>query len=74
MNKEKAWVWFKGDEKGGSWVSGFLASSSKEQKGILIERSDFVSCRLPEWRVKLEEPKNLNESPEIPKNSIWKYI
>ena len=27
MEKKKAWVWFKGGLKGGSWVAGFIAST-----------------------------------------------
>ncbi len=73
MGKEKAGVWFKGGLKGGSWEGGFLASKS-EERGIKIERSDFVNCTVPEWRVKFEEPKDLLEEPEIPKGSVWKYL
>ena len=72
MKKEKAWVWFKGGQKGGYWVSGFYATSA-EEGGILIERSDFVSCRVPEWRISLEEPKDEKLGPSIPKGAIWKY-
>ncbi len=70
--KRKAWIWFKGGLNGGSWVSGFLASTSKEG-GFLIERSDFVNCRVPEWRISFEEPKDETKGPEIPLNGIWKF-
>ncbi len=73
MEKKKAWVWFKGGLKGGSWVSGFIASKTNED-GILIERTDFVTCRVPEWRVKFDEPFNKKESPQIPQDAIWKYF
>ncbi len=73
MGKEKAWVWFKGGLKGGLWEGGFLASKSQEG-GITIERADFVTCRVPDWRVKFDEPKDLLKEPEIPKEAIWKYI
>ncbi len=73
MKREKAWVWFKGDLKeGGYWVSGFLASSCDEE-GLLIERSDFVSCRVPEWRVTFAEPENEKNGPKIPEGAIWKF-
>ena len=72
MNKEKVWVWFKRGIKGGQWVSGFLASSCEEE-GVLIEKSDFVNCRVPEWRIRIKEPGDINEGPEIPKDAIWKY-
>ncbi len=72
MKKEKGWVWFKGDEKGGYWVSGFICSTS-EEGGILIERPDFVSCRVPAWRINLSEPIDKNSGPEIPEDAIWKY-
>ena len=73
MEREKAWIWFKGGLKGGSWVGGFVATKSQEG-GYLVERSDFVKCRLPEWRISLTEPLNLNQSPMIPKNAEWKFI
>ncbi len=73
MERKKAWIWFKGGLDGGSWVSGFMASNDGKE-GFLIERSDFVTCRVPEWRVKFEEPENLKEEPTIPKDPTWKYI
>ena len=70
--KQKAWVWFKGGlKKQGEWVGGFLAK--EEQEGFVIERSDFVSCKVPKWRVKLQEPNNLKQGPAIPNNPKWKY-
>ncbi len=73
MKKEKAWVWFKGGLKGGSWESGFLASHS-EKGGIEIEKADFIKCRVPEWRVLYQEPKDEKASPEIPDGADWKYL
>ena len=73
MRKEKAWVWFKGGVTGGHWMGGFLASDS-EEGGFILEKSDFVTCRVPEWRVTFEEPINKNQEPQIPKNATWKYI
>jgi len=73
MERQKAWVWFKGGITGGSWVPGFIASSGKEE-GLLIEKTDFVSCRVPEWRVRFDEPENDKKGPDIPANPIWKYI
>ena len=73
MDRKKAWVWFNGGQRGGTWVAGFLASNDQEE-GVLIERSDFVSCRVPEWRVRYEEPRDEKEEPQIPLNPTWKYI
>tara|TARA_Y100001970_G_C13722972_1_gene597591 strand:+ start:84 stop:302 length:219 start_codon:yes stop_codon:yes gene_type:complete len=72
MEKKKAWIWFKGGEDGGSWVSGFFASKDKEGK-VIIENPDFVTCTVPEWRVIYEEPKNKYQSPDIPNDAIWKF-
>ena len=72
MEKKKAWIWFKGGQAGGEWVAGFVASSDK-QEGVLIERADFVKCRVPKWRVSYEEPKDEKQGPKMPENSIWKY-
>ncbi|WP_320667310.1 hypothetical protein [Prochlorococcus sp. MIT 1307] len=74
MEKKKAWVWFKGGLNGGSWVSGFIASNDDLQPGVLIEKADFVSCRVPEWRVSFDQPEHKKKSPEIPNNPTWKYI
>ena len=74
MDREKAWVWFKGGLQGGGyWLGGFLASKSPEG-GYIVEKSDFVKCRLPEWRVNLKEPKSKDSSPNIPVDAIWKYL
>ena len=72
MKKVKAWVWFKGGLNPGSWESGFSASSC-DQEGILIEKPDFVSCRVPEWRISFSEPLDKTIGPEIPSSPIWKY-
>ncbi len=72
MEKRKAWVWFKGGQAGGSWISGFVAKAH-EKEGVIIERSDFISCRVPDWRVRYEKPMNEKEGPQIPKNTFWKY-
>ncbi len=73
MRKESVWVWFKGNEKGGYWLGGFLGTTSTEG-GILIERPDFVSCRVPEWRISIDEPDDKKVGPKIPEDTLWKLI
>ncbi len=73
MEKKKAWVWFKGGIKGGQWVGGFMASNFIEEKGFLIEKSDYVSCIVPEWRISFEQPSSESQGPSIPKDATWKY-
>ena len=73
MKKEKVWVWFKGGLKGGEWKAGFLATTC-EEGGLLIENSDYISCRVPEWRVRVNQPENINEGPKIPEGEDWKLI
>ena len=73
MERKKAWIWFKGGLSGGKWVPGFIASSDKEN-GLVIEHRDFVTCRVPEWRVRFDEPLDVKEEPDIPKDPTWKYI
>ena len=74
MDREKAWIWFKGGLQGGHWVGGFWATKSDEG-GYIVEKSDFVKCRLPEWRVSLSEPENPTQPPsDISSKSIWKHI
>ena len=53
-------------------MGGFLASNSPEG-GILIERSDFIACRVPEWRVSFSEPIDINNGPSIPKDPTWRF-
>ena len=72
MKKKKAWVWFKGSLKEGEWVSGFFASDA-EGGGILLESPNFVTCRVPKWRVVFDEPNDLNQGPSIPPEAEWKY-
>ena len=72
MDRVKVWGWFKGGLEGGYWMGGFLASKSLEG-GFIIEKQDFVSCRVPDWRISLTEPKDLKVSPNIPEDALWKY-
>ena len=73
MEKQKAWVWFKGGLEKGEWISGFIATSD-DNEGLLIERSDYVRCRVPEWRVRFQEPEDKKEGPQIPDNPTWKIL
>ncbi len=72
MNKEKAWVWFKGGLKGGCWMSGFFANKG-EQEILNIESPNFIACKLPLWRVRFSEPEDTHIGPVIPEDAIWKY-
>jgi len=72
MEKEKAWVWFKGGVSGGFWQGGFKATKSTDE-GVLIEHADFKNCRVPEWRICLSEPTNKKAGPKIPEGAIWIY-
>ena len=40
--------------------------------GVRIERSDYVPCRVADWRVVFKEPEDLQVGPEIPENAVWK--
>ena len=40
--------------------------------GVRIERSDYVPCRVADWRVVFKEPADINAGPEIPENAVWK--
>jgi hypothetical protein len=40
--------------------------------GVRIERSDYVPCRVADWRVVFKEPADINVGPEIPENAVWK--
>ena len=73
MDRQKAWVWFKGGLTGGKWVSNFIATRDEEE-GVIIERPDFVRCRVPEWRVRFKEPEEESKGPQIPNNPKWKYL
>jgi len=73
MEDEKAWVWFKGSLKGGYWAGGFIATQSNDG-GYIIEKPDFVKCRVPEWRVTFLKPENEKEGPHIPEDPTWKYF
>ena len=74
MQKENCWVWFKGALKeGGSWKGGFTCKTDQEP-GVIIESPSYVTCRVPEWRIRKQEPKNMFEPPDIPVSSPWKLI
>ena len=41
--------------------------------GVRCEHFEFVPCRLPQWRVSWDEPKDLKARPEIPEGAEWKH-
>lgn len=72
--KEKCWVWFKnGLGQESSWKAGWYGVKSPKG-GIRIENFDFVPCRVPEWRVRWDEPKANTPGPEIPEDAAWKLF
>jgi len=74
LKTSKCWVWFKGSlNNNGYWKEGFSCTID-EKPGVLIESPAYVTCRVPNWRVSTEEPKDLYKSPLIPDNAIWKII
>ena len=74
MEQENCWVWFKGSLKeGGIWKGGFTYIKD-ESPGILIKSPSYVQCRVPEWRIRKNEPEDKYQEPEIPKNSVWKIL
>ena len=42
--------------------------------GVRIERSDYVPCRVADWRVVFKEPADINVGPEIPEGALWKLV
>ena len=52
-------------------MSGFYGAPSV-LGGVRIERSDYVPCRVADWRVVFKEPEDLQVGPEIPENAVWK--
>ena len=74
MKTSKCWVWFKGSlNKAGYWKEGFTCTID-EKPGVLIESPAYVTCRVPNWRILIQEPENLTKSPLIPEKAIWKII
>jgi hypothetical protein len=72
--RQRCWVWFKGGlSEGGYWQQGYVATAS-EQGGVLIQHPEFVDCRVPEWRITLDEPKNLKKGPKIPPDAVWRLF
>ena len=72
MNKKPCWVWFKdGIDSKGHWEGGFTFTEDEEE-GILIENHNYVSCRVPVWRISTTEPSDRYCPPEIPNNPNWK--
>ena len=72
---QKCWVWFKGkplEPDSGEWKAGWY--SSVAPLGVIrCEHFDYVPCRLPQWRVSWDEPKDLKAAPEIPEDAEWKH-
>ena len=74
MERENCWVWFKGSIKdGGVWKGGFTYKKD-ESPGILIQSPSYVTCRVPNWRIRTTEPLDKYKAPDIPENSAWKIL
>ncbi len=74
MERENCWVWFKGSLKeGGTWKGGFQYKKD-ENPGALIQSSSYLQCRVPDWRISLQEPLDKYKGPKIPENAVWKII
>ena len=71
---QKCWIWFRGNplEDGGKWMNGWYGSHVP-LGGVRCEHHEFVPCRLPQWRVAWEDPKDLKAPPEIPEGAEWKH-
>ena len=41
--------------------------------GIRCKHYEYVPCRLPQWRVSWDEPKDLKTPPEIADGAEWKH-
>ncbi|MAV10298.1 MAG: hypothetical protein CMN96_02470 [Synechococcus sp. MED850] len=72
MHKQRCWVWFRGGlTESGHWRPGFVGTSAVEG-GIRIEHPSFVPVRVPEWRVAMQEPNDLNIPPAgMSKSGPW---
>ncbi len=74
METENCWVWFKGALKErGVWKAGFTYKKD-ELPGVLIQSSDYIPCRVPDWRISPTEPVDIYKPPEIPDNPVWKIL
>ncbi len=51
----------------------WLIHVSRSLGGIRCERFELAPCRLPQWRVSLDEPKDLKAPPVIPEGAEWKH-
>ena len=72
--KERCWVYFKnGLGEKGTWNGGWYGTPSP-LGGVLIENFDYVPCRVPEWRVSWEEPKEGKGAPDAPEGADWKLF
>ena len=72
LHKQRCWVWFRGGlSEGGHWKPGFVGTAAPEG-GIRIEHPSFVSVRVPEWRVAVQEPGDLSQAPRgMPQSGPW---
>ena len=67
----RCWVWFRGGlNQDPHWLTGFYGAPSV-LGGIRIERSDYVACRVPDWRVTFEEPADMTIGPAVPEDGAW---
>jgi len=51
-------------------MSGFYGAPSV-LGGVLIERSDYVPSRLPDWRVVFQEPTDVKVGPVMSEGGDW---
>ena len=67
----RCWAWFRGGlNEASHWLTGFYGAPSV--LGVIrIERSDYVPCRIPDWRVTFHEPADMKIGPSMPEGGDW---
>ena len=73
--RERCWVWFRNNplQTGDAcWKSGWYGCKSP-LGGIYVEHPDYVSARLPDWRVTFVEPDDMKKSPAV-EDGPWKLF
>ena len=67
----RCWVWLKGGlSEGAHWRAGWYGAPSVHG-GIRIEKTDYVPCRVADWRVTFKEPADMKAGPEMPADAQW---
>ena len=75
ISRDRCWIWLKNNplKDEAAWMGGWIASVSP-LGGLLVEHPNYVTARVPDWRVSFKEPSDISQAPDMPPDAQWRLF